>query len=487
MRRPAWPGYSDDPATRHRQIRAQIRGKAKYVKENLGYIKGLRYAILFGRRNAHRRLPTEYEQPEQILRIATWDAARSIDPHDPRSFDERPLTWMGVRGAKFRDPARWFYPPNEWVETWGELVPEPFNKFDDHALAIDLDGINLGYAPRAYAEYAHPCITALNNNGFRILTPLRYQCEHDSTVDLLIANAYSVLPTLGELEKLLPTDEEYTKMLTPMWDALDPQVRAGILLGRPVLDVDTILPVLAQRHLAEGAGLPREPRLTAIPPGVDRFFSRKKAEQQQAEIEHRRRRDESIVAAFEEGWRQVRIAEKHNVSSSTVARVLRNAGVDTRTPRVNPVQRRERSQIIAMLERGLSRREISDALGVSNHTVAAAADEAGIAVPSQTGVNDYSRVKMRERLEICRRALRLQADGASRTEIAQQLGVSEDMAKKYLADGRFFENPRINTDRLDRARALREAGAKKSQLITSADRRGLRDANMLDLIGKPWR
>ena len=486
MRRPAWPGYSDDPATRRRQIRAQIRGKAKHVKENLGYIEGLRYAILFGRRNAHRRLPNEYEQPEQVLRIATWEVARSIDLHDRRSFDERPLTWMGVRGAKYRDPARWFHPPNEWVETWGELVPEPFNKFDDHALAIDLDGIRIGYAPRGYAEYAHPYIAALNNHGFRILTPLHYQCAHDPTVDLLIANAYAALPTFGELDKLLPTDEEYTQILTPMWDALGPEVRADILRGQPVLDENTIFPVLAQRHLALEAGLPRAPRLTAIPPGVDRFFSRKKVEQQQAEIERRRRRDESIVAAFEEGWTQVRIAETHDVSTSTVAKALRNAGVDTRTPRVNPTQRRERSQIIAMLEGGISRREIIETLGVSNHTIAAAAKEAGIAVPSQTGVNDYSRAKMRERLEICRHALRLQAEGSSRAEIAQQLGVSKDTVKIHLADGRFFENPRGNPDRLDRARALREVGATKSQLVSSADRRALRDANMLDLIGKPW-
>ncbi|WP_341855771.1 hypothetical protein [Brachybacterium sp. GPGPB12] len=57
----------------------------------------------------------------------------------------------------------------------------------------------------------------------------------------------------------------------------------------------------------------------------------------------------------------------------------------------------------------------------------------------------------------------------------------------HLADGRFFENPRGNPDRLDRARALRKVGATKSQLVSGADRRALRDANMLDLIGKPWR
>lgn len=140
-----------------------------------------------------------------------------------------------------------------------------------------------------------------------------------------------------------------------------------------------------------------------------------------------------------------------------------------------------------MLKRGSSRREITDALGVSYRAIAAAAKEVGVDVPSESGVNDYSRAKMLERLETCRRALRLQTGGLSRADIAQQLGVSGGMVKTYLADGRFFENPKGNPDRLDRARVLREVGATRSQLVSSADRRGLRDANMLDLIGEPWR
>lgn len=446
-----------------------------------------REQLLDARKQAHQRPAHEYERPERELRTTTWEVARTFPLRDDRDFDEIPLKWAGVRGAMYADPSHWFHPPGPWVETWGELVPEPFNEHDDHAVAIDLDGSRLGYASARYAYYAHARIAALNNTGSRVLVPLQYRCDFERTSGLLIASGLVALPTFGELDSLLPSDEEYARLLDLLWEALEDPAREQIVRDGFHLTTDTLPYLIALRHLAPQAGLPLAVRLGAVPRGVERYLAEKRYERQKLESARIRQRNEKIVADFHDGWKQVDIARRHGVSSGIVSRALKKAGVNTRVPRVNPEQRRIRSEIVSLLEGGKSWREISETLGVSHQAISAAADEVGIAVPSQAGVNDYSRAKMRERLETCRHALRLQAEGSSRAEIAQQLGVSKDMVKTYLADGRFFENPRGNPDRLNRARALREVGATKGQLVSSADRRGLRDANMLDLIGKPWR
>lgn len=446
-----------------------------------------REELLSARGRTHQRPQHEYERPQRELRTTTWEIARTFSLDDDRDFNDIPLRWAGVRGAMYADPSRWFHPPGTLVETWGELVPEPFNEHDDHALAIDLDGSRLGYASARYAYYAHARIAALNNTGARVLVPLQYRCDFERATGLLIASGLVALPTFGELDKLLPSDEEYARLLDLLWDALEEPAREQIVRDGFHLTTETLPYLIALRHLAPQAGIPSVVRLSAVPRGVDRYLADKRYERQKRETARIRQRNEKIVADFHDGWKQADIARRHGVSSGIVSRALKNAGVDTRAPRVNPEQRRIRTEIVSLLEGGKSRREISETLGVSHQTISAAADEAGIAIPSQAGVNDYSRAKMRERLEICRHALRLQAEGSSRAEIAQQLGVSKDTVKIHLADGRFFENPRGNPDRLDRARALRKVGATKGQLVSSADRRALRDANMLDLIGKPWR
>lgn len=329
MRHPEWPGYSDVLVTRRRQIRAQIRGKARYMVENLSVTARERRRIVIGRRNAHRRTPSEYERPDEILRIGTWETARSIDFDDPRDFDARPLTWMGVRGSWYCDPSRWFYPPNEWMETWGELVPEPFNRHDSTAVAIDLDGIRIGYAPASYSRYAHTCVCALNNRGFRVLIPLRYCSSHSSDLNLLLAHAYAALPTFREFDRILPTDEECAQLLQPLWDALEGSARAQINRDRYGLTDETLPHLIALRHLAPDVGLPPIPRLSAVTYQVDRFVKVQQAE-------WRQQRDDQIIAAFREGWRKSDISKRHEVSYSVISRVLKEAGVDTRASRVTP-------------------------------------------------------------------------------------------------------------------------------------------------------
>ncbi|MEV0869348.1 helix-turn-helix domain-containing protein [Brachybacterium paraconglomeratum] len=446
-----------------------------------------RRELLEARERTHRRLPHEYERPQRELRTTTWEVARTFPLDDDRDFNDIPLRWAGVRGALYADPSCWFHPPGTWVETWGELVPEPFNAHDDHALAIDLDGSRLGYASARYAYYAHAMIATLNSTGTRVLVPLQYRCDYDRRSKLLIASAFAAFPTFPELNKLLPSDEVYVRLLDPLWEALDEPVREQIARDGFHLTSDTLPHLIALRHRAPEAGLPSTVRLGAVPRGVERYLAEKRYERQRAEDARIRKRNETIVADFHDGWKQVDIARRQGVSPAVVSRALQKAGVDTRAPRIDPEQRRVRAEIVSLLKDGKSRREISEALGVSARTITIAAQDAGVDLPSDAGVNDYSRRKMRERLELCQQAVKLQSEGLTRAEIARRLEVSSDMAKLYLADGRFFTDPSANGDRLDAARHARATGMTASQAGTNQERRAIRDANMLDLIGDTWR
>ncbi|MBP2383756.1 helix-turn-helix domain-containing protein [Brachybacterium sacelli] len=434
----------------------------------------------------HKRTADEYVRPTGERRMSSWETARSISIGDRRDFSERPLSWMGVRGTKFHDPALLFHAPGTWHEVWGELVPEPFNPADDHALAVDLDGIRLGYASARYAYYAHPYVAALNGQGDGVFVPLQYRCDYDRYLEALIASAFVALPTFEEFEKLFPDDDSYLELLAPLWDALDDDVRAQIARDRFHLTEETLAAMIELRHLAPTAGIPYLPRVHAIPPGVDHFLHQKRLEADAAAARAREQRNRRTVSLFKEGWRQADIARELGVSSSTIAKTLRNAGVDTSAKREPPEQRVHGEKILRLINDGRTRREITAELGVSAYTVDKVAKEHGVTIRSEAGLNDYTRDRMHERLAVCRRALELQANGLSRAEIAEQLGTSKELTKSYLSDGRFFAEPTSNMERLDIAQAVRANGMTQAQAAGNAERRAIRDANMLDLIGKPW-
>lgn len=67
-----------------------------------------------------------------------------------------------------------------------------------------------------------------------------------------------------------------------------------------------------------------------------------------------------------------------------------------------------------------------------------------------------------ERLEHCRQAVVLQDRGATRREIGEQLGASEEGVKALLRDGRFYSDPESDPTRL--ALAQRAASARTEGL-----------------------
>lgn len=72
-------------------------------------------------------------------------------------------------------------------------------------------------------------------------------------------------------------------------------------------------------------------------------------------------------------------------------------------------------------------------------------------------VNDIVRT---ERLERCRQAVELQRDGVARRQIGERLGVSEETVKSLLRDGKFYDAPEGDPERLELAKRAAAARAK---------------------------
>lgn len=68
-----------------------------------------------------------------------------------------------------------------------ELVPEPHNVFDDHALCVDICGLKVGYVGRIFAEYWQPFVSAMNRRGYSVVATAAITegyCETDRSVDI---------------------------------------------------------------------------------------------------------------------------------------------------------------------------------------------------------------------------------------------------------------------------------------------------------------
>lgn len=80
----------------------------------------------------------------------------------------------------------------------------------------------------------------------------------------------------------------------------------------------------------------------------------------------------------------------------------------------------------------------------------------------RNATNDFVRT---ERLERCRQAIGLQRSGATRKQIAERLGISEETVKTLLRDGKFYGAPDADPQRLDLAKC---AAAARAQGLTRA-------------------
>lgn len=81
------------------------------------------------------------------------------------------------------------------------------------------------------------------------------------------------------------------------------------------------------------------------------------------------------------------------------------------------------------------------------------------------------------RVERCRQAVEFQHSGASRKQIGEHLGVSEEAVKALLRDGKFYADPEADPERLDIAKRATEARAQDLTRAVFGDQAGLSKGN----------
>lgn len=136
-----------------------------------------------------------------------------------RASDNRPLkekdhVLMGIRGGFYYQIPRETRHGWEWVE----LVPEPSNPHDPHAIAIDLYGARIGYVGTRFARVIQCHIRALNRAGYRCKVPAVF---HEDT------DGYVALPTPRILDQH-PATHDAQHQLQQIWEALPEDLRSRI-------------------------------------------------------------------------------------------------------------------------------------------------------------------------------------------------------------------------------------------------------------------
>lgn len=386
-----------------------------------------------------RRPATEYVPGRHRRDLVSIDAARYAHVNQGFGFDEKTCFVTGVRACGYFPEA--YQGANVRGEVWFELVPEPNNPADPHALAIDLQGVRAGYVGANMASHYQWLIRAANYDGFRCFVP-GYVETRDSV--------WIVLPTLKVIREVLDYESK-AEQLRQLWDEISPEVQKRIRGSRYRLDEETASVLWQFRD--------RAPHLFPTKPDPE---------------------------AFSYGWvwmfNEVRKEFTARREAFLAARRDAVAAEKEKRERDREAAKSERDQKIRDLYRsGASKASIARTVGTSTSTINLVL---GIE-QARGGENAWSSASQDARLERCWRALELQSEGATRRQIADQLGVGTETVKELLADGRFYRSP---TEYPGRFRWATEARARGWSHAEGKERgagatRAVRDANVLVKLG----
>ncbi|UQN28269.1 hypothetical protein [Brachybacterium kimchii] len=401
-----------------------------------------RTKVLEARKNAHVRTDEESTHPSGRIDVVTCDEARPYDLESTEPLEQRPCYWTGIRGAQFADPTPWHYQPEIWHDVTGELVPEPENPADQHAVAIDLDGTRVGYMSANSAEHAHRLVSTLRARGSRVHVPLRIRIRHNRLLEWPQIEGYAALPTFVQFDQHLPTEEQTRDALQPLWDALAPGVIEQIARDNFYLTTSTLHEFIELRHLAPSVGLPDRALLQAVPRGVELFLSEQGVAHRRARTQERERlmqeRNARIIAQHRAGAPVAEIADEEQLSTGRVRMILREMTLQ------------------------------------SHLNVGGKQEDAA----SKADLVSY--------IARCRDARMRRRAGVPRERIAKDMELDSASLKTHLADGKFIENPRANTNRLTAARTIRAQGVTPAECRNNSELRALRDTLLLDLVLPGW-
>lgn len=389
-------------------------------------------AQVVGASGSHRQPPTQLD-----LTTAT---GQPVEPaFEVTSWDTEPFERLGSRRP----------------DVVAELVPEPGNRHDSHAVAVHVNGQRVGYLDASVATYWHDLIRLINAQGSTVTTrgrinwagPDIYIALPDRGGWNTLAHQFGLLAQVDALLAGVPADVLQRSMARP--SSVSPVDMAS--LQRTAKQV---APSISWRR---GYGGPHElPRVVR-----DALRDRRETERH----------------------RQQQASEEQQAATRRRAEEQRQAEAERREQQ----RETERQRALEMWNAGESKAAIARALGCGDNKVTALLQEAG-AQPREAGTANVD--ARAARLERARHALALQRQGKTRQEIATELDVSVATVKELLTDARFYETPDSNPERLRIAELCAQARAMtRAQIIAEYDlsetvvRRGLRDAEALGLPG----
>lgn len=346
-----------------------------------------------------------------------------------------------------------------------ELVPEPGNPHDSHAVALDYRGRRFGYLSAGIADSWHDIVRAANVAGLSVWANGRLDAfEFDD-------GGRSVSPTL-----MLPRYDEQRLLA----DRFGLMARAEALLAEfdetsreELLEASREeLPGPMERALRAHAA--RYPEFCWSPP-----------------TSRRGRVPGVLYLAFRGIARRERLdraeARREAASRARAEKLAARLQARQEAAEARERTRRERfERAAAAVESGLSNEDLGAELGVSASTAAALKREV-----RGHAWNRNAEVRA-ERMQRCAQAVKLQDDGLTRAQIAIELACGTDTVGGLLRDGRFFADPSS-----DKARGMlaAEAAHASSSGMTRAQWRASRglsaakaaeawkDADVLHLSG----
>ena len=411
-----------------------------------------------GSTGVHTRRPGEYVRPPEALDLMRYVVCEG--------------SYLAV-GTFFHQPALQRFRDGESVVV--EMVPEPHNPFDGRAVALDIDGLRIGYLRASAAWMWHDIVRSCNRAGLAVwlrgtirhtdwgreddLSPMvvavelpsfRWRAIYDLAVALGFRDQHDAVMNAVRADL---RDE----MLADAWDGLSK--RAVKELKR------------CSAHARQFTWVPKH----GLDP-ADRVPYWHVAFLREDVLNQR-----EYAATLRELKRLLRREVKRR------EKCLREQEAAARKRKRHD----DFMQAIQLQAAGRTHAETAVILGVPAKAVPGLLQAGRRTAPEQAV--DWHVREQSARIDRAREALRLQRAGLSRAVIATELGCSMQSIKDMLADARFYENPSIDLGRHSRARRcqeLRGQGLVKEQVLDAlatsraAGLRAFRDAAALQILGR---
>lgn len=255
------------------------------------------------------------------------------------------------------------YPKSIRGLVWYELVPEPGNPRDPHAIGLDLNGRRAGYLKATIAYQMQYMIRSLNARGFSCFTPGHIGAGAD--------NRWIAMPVIQALEQLSEADEHILWRIARIVNQFPEDLRDQIREDHWHPSQATTARMWAYRHLAPEL-FPLQPRHNAWPRSWDKVLgSLRRGEEERLQVE--RAAERAAERERKRAERERKRMERERAHAE--ARALREAERAESARRAEEARRlmAERDlEVVALHDAGTSKAEISRQLGISAKTVTAA-------------------------------------------------------------------------------------------------------------------